>query len=147
MTDLLSDLFPNFCILVTLLFVTTTLVPQEPGQIGHRRKYLIVLCMAVIPLLLYRYGLALSPGMRFDLRYVPIALATLWGGPLIGAPEGMHFGSVRALRRVGTEVRIRLAGNSDDAVLHLDAESTAKRVHDALEYLRLHCDATRATGF
>lgn len=74
-------------------------------------------------------------------------LADLLGGPLIGDPEGMHFGSVRALRRVGTEVRIRLAGNSDDAVLHLDAESTAKRVHDALEYLRLHCDATRATGF
>lgn len=69
------------------------------------------------------------------------------GGPVIGDPDGMHFGSIRELHRSGSQVRIRFAGNSDDAVLHLDAGETAGRVYEALEFLRVHCDATRDTGF
>lgn len=71
----------------------------------------------------------------------------LLGGPVIGDPAGMHFGSIRALRRTGDEVHVRFAGNRTDAVLLLDSGETAARVHDALEFLRIHCDASRATGF
>lgn len=83
MLELISALFPNLCIMVTLLFVSTTLLPQDAARLTFGRKVLITLCMAMIPLLLYRYSVPLGPG-RFDLRYVPIALGTLWGGPLAG---------------------------------------------------------------
>lgn len=75
------------------------------------------------------------------------SVEALLGGPWIGNPDGMHFGSIRALRRSGSRLHIRFAGNADDAELHLDAAETAARVHEALEFLRLHCDATRRTGF
>lgn len=75
------------------------------------------------------------------------ALEDLLGGSVLGDPDGMHFGTIRALRLVGSEVRMRFAGNTEDAVLHLDSAETAARVHDALDFLRVQCDATRATGF
>lgn len=71
----------------------------------------------------------------------------LLGGPWIGDPDGIHFGSIRALRLSGSQIRLRFAGNGEDAVLHLDASETAARVHTALEFLRVRCDATRDTGF
>lgn len=75
------------------------------------------------------------------------SVETLLGDAVIGDPDGLHFGSIRALRQSGAEVHIRFAGNRDDAVLHLDAVATAERVHAAFDFLRLHCDASRATGF
>lgn len=86
-----------------------------------------------------------NPQDGWDTTEAPVE--ELLGERLIGNPDGMHFGSVRAVRRAGAEVHVRFAGNSDDAVLYLDAVQTAERVHGALEFLRLHCDATRATGF
>lgn len=78
---------------------------------------------------------------------VEASLEALLDSPVIGNPDGMHFGSIRALARFGSRVNLRFAGNSDDAVLHLDAAETAERVHQALEFLRVQCDATRETGF
>lgn len=75
------------------------------------------------------------------------AVEDLQGGPVIGDPVGMHFGNIRALRRMGEEVHLRFAGNTTDAVLLLDSGETAARVYDALEFLRVHCDGSRATGF
>ena len=86
-----------------------------------------------------------NPQDAWDATGAPVE--SLLGASLVGDPGGMHFGSIRALRRAGDEVHVRFAGNSDDAVLYLDAEQTAERVHGALEFLRLHCDPTRATGF
>ena len=74
-------------------------------------------------------------------------VAGLPGGGVIGDPPGMHFGNIRALRRMGEEVHLRFAGNTTDAVLLLDSGETAARVYDALEFLRVHCDGSRATGF
>jgi len=75
------------------------------------------------------------------------ALEDLFGESVIGNPDGMHFGSIRALRLSGSEVRMRFAGNTDDAVLYLDSAETAARVHVALAFLQERCDGSRATGF
>jgi len=75
------------------------------------------------------------------------AVAELFGDSVIGNPEGMHFGAIRALHLSGNEVRMRFAGNSDDAVLVLESSETAERVHAAIEFLRTRCDPSRATGF
>lgn len=72
------------------------------------------------------------------------AVADLFGGDgLIGNPEGLHFGDIRALSQSGNRVQMRLAGNRDDAVLHLEGEQAASRVLAALQYLQQTCDSSR----
>lgn len=73
--------------------------------------------------------------------------AELLGSEWIGNPDGMQFGSIRQLGQRGNQVLMRLAGNEQDAVLHLEGTEIATRVLQALEYLREQCDSTRATGF
>ena len=38
MLELISALFPNLCIMVTLLFVSTTLLPQDAARLTFGRK-------------------------------------------------------------------------------------------------------------
>ncbi|MGJ4802957.1 hypothetical protein [Luteimonas sp. SDU82] len=66
---------------------------------------------------------------------------------MVGSPDGFDFGSLRALRQSRTRVLLRFAGEQPDAVLYLEGEEIAARVHTALDYLRRHCDASAATGF
>jgi len=73
--------------------------------------------------------------------------AELLGSEWIDNPDGMQFGSIRQLGQRGNQVFMRLAGNEQDAVLHLEGTEIASRVLQALEYLREQCDSTRATGF
>ncbi|MGJ4729921.1 hypothetical protein [Luteimonas sp. SDU101] len=75
------------------------------------------------------------------------ALAELVNDEVVGSPDGFDFGSIRALRQSGNRVLLRFAGEQSDAVLYLEGEETAARVHTALDYLRRHCDASAATGF
>lgn len=74
-------------------------------------------------------------------------LSELAGDDYVGRPDGMHFGSIRALRQDGPRVHLRFAGEQVDAVLHLEGEEIAGRVRTALDFLRQACDATAATGF
>ena len=69
------------------------------------------------------------------------------GGDLIGNPEGMHFGQIRASSQQHNRVYLRFAGNTADAVVHMEAAESASRVLAAVDYLRHHCDPSRATGF
>ena len=73
--------------------------------------------------------------------------AQMVGDEHVGSPEGMHFGSIRALRQEGSRVYLRFAGEQHDAELHLEGTEMAARVHTALDFLRRHCDASAATGF
>ncbi|MDH7452189.1 hypothetical protein QF205_03710 [Luteimonas composti] len=75
------------------------------------------------------------------------ALADLVDDNAVGSPDGFDFGSIRALRQSGNRVLLRFAGEQSDAVLYLEGEEMAARVHAALDYLRRHCDASAATGF
>ena len=59
----------------------------------------------------------------------------------------MQFGSIRQLGQRGNQVFMRLAGNEQGAVLHLEGTEIASRVLQALEYLREQCDSTRSTAF
>ena len=86
-----------------------------------------------------------NPMDAWDASEAPVQ--DLLGSAVVGDPDGIHFGSIRALRQSGSQVHLRFAGNSDDAVLHLDAEETAQRVYAAFDFLRKACDATRDTGF
>lgn len=74
-------------------------------------------------------------------------LAELMRDDIIGSPDGFHFGSIRALSHSGSRVAMRFAGEQEDAVLYLEGAEIAARVHDALDYLRRHCDTSAATGF
>lgn len=81
---MLGTLFQNFCVMITLLTITMTLLPAQPAELSSRQRGLIVLCMCIIPVVLYAFGFELAAGLKIDLRYVPVALATLWAGPLVG---------------------------------------------------------------
>ena len=75
------------------------------------------------------------------------ALAELLRDELVGSPDGFDLGSIRELRQSGSRVYLRFAGEQLDAVVHLEGEEIAGRVHAAFDYLRRHCDPASATGF
>ena len=74
-------------------------------------------------------------------------LAELMQDDVIGSSDGFHFGHIRKLGQSGPRVFLRFAGEQVDAVLHLEGEEVAARVHAAFDYLRRHCDPAAATGF
>lgn len=73
--------------------------------------------------------------------------AAMAGDDHVGSPDGMHFGSIRALRQDGSRVYLRFAGEQHDAELHLEGSEIASRVYAALDFLRRQCDPAAATGF
>jgi len=73
--------------------------------------------------------------------------AAMAGDDHVGSPDGLHFGSIRALRQDGSRVYLRFAGEQHDAMLHLEGSEMASRVHAALDFLRRECDPAAATGF
>lgn len=75
------------------------------------------------------------------------ALADLLQDDVVGSPDGFDFGSIRALRHSGSRVMLRFAGGQADAVVHMEGEEVAGRVHAAFDYLRQRCDASASTGF
>ncbi len=75
------------------------------------------------------------------------SLADLFQDGMVGSPEGFGFGSIRQTRHAGSRVYLRFAGEQLDAVVHLEGEEVAARVHAAFDYLRRHCDPAAATGF
>jgi len=44
-------------------------------------------------------------------------------------------------------VTLRFAGERHDAVVYMEGEEIARRVHGAFDYLRVHCDTAASTGF
>src|SRR5690606_21925393 len=72
--------------------------------------------------------------------------AAMAGDDHVGSPDGMHFGSIRALRQDGSRVYLRFAGEQHDAELHLEGSEIASRVYAALDFLRRQCDPAAATG-
>src|SRR5690606_16996996 len=68
-------------------------------------------------------------------------------GAAVSRPDGFDFGSIRQARHSGARVYLRFAGEQLDAVVHLEGEEIAGRVHAAFDYLRRHCDPAAATGF
>jgi len=75
------------------------------------------------------------------------ALADLLEDDVVGSPDGFDFGSIRDLRHSGSRVMLRFAGGRDDAVVYMEGEEVAGRVHTAFDYLRRRCDASASTGF
>ena len=75
------------------------------------------------------------------------SLADLVQDGVVGSPDGFDFGSIRQTRHSGSRVYLRFAGEQLDAVVHLEGEEIAGRVHAAFDYLRRHCDPAAATGF
>lgn len=86
MTSLLSVLdqaFVNFSILVGMVSLVGLTYPyRSTEQPVHRAARWLLLAGA--GLLLLHHSLSLSPGVRTDLRFLPVALGTLLGGPLYG---------------------------------------------------------------
>lgn len=64
-----------------------------------------------------------------------------------GIPEGFSWGDVVEVNRIGSRVDLTFKGNRDASRIHLNAETLARRVAYAIEFLRLHCDETAKTGF
>lgn len=104
--NVLSLVFVNFCILVTFSFLgSSTYTAQE--QRPSTRQAVRYLIAVTAGLALLAYAAPLISGVRVDLRYVPIAIAGLLGGPVaafavalplmvyrfwiggVGAPAGM----------------------------------------------------------
>ncbi|MFC4452218.1 sensor domain-containing diguanylate cyclase [Deinococcus sonorensis] len=54
------------------------------GQDRRRHRLARGLLLSASVFLLLRYALDLEPGIKFDFRFAPLALATLLGGPLYG---------------------------------------------------------------
>ena len=75
------------------------------------------------------------------------SLAAMVQDRMVGSTDGFHFGSIRQTRLAGSRVHLRFAGEQLDAVVHLEGEEIAARVHAAFDYLRRHCDPAAATGF
>lgn len=60
----------------------------------------------------------------------------------------LRFGDITSIRHVGYNVAYRFRGIADtQSYLSFNSESDAARVAYALEFLRLKCDTTAATGF
>ena len=78
---------------------------------------------------------------------VETALAELMHDEVVGSPDGFDFGSIRALHRSGSRVLLRFAGERRDAIVYMEGEEIAGRVHAAFDYLRRHCDTAASTGF
>lgn len=78
---------------------------------------------------------------------VETALSDLLQDQAVGSPDGFDFGSIRALGQAGSRVTLRFAGERYDAVVDMEGEEIARRVHGAFDDLRMHCDTAVATGF
>jgi len=101
-----STYFINLCVLVAFTYVGS-LTYTGAGQ-NHVSRYLLryLLSVAAGAALIY-YAVTLGPGVRVDYRFIPVALAGLFGGPMtalavavpltayrfsiggVGAPAGM----------------------------------------------------------
>lgn len=94
---ILDGLVVNFALLITFSFVTSLLAPVRADTPRHAaRNAAWLLLHAVSPLVLLGHAVVFKPGLLFDLRNVPIALATIWGGPLAGVLVSVPVAAYRA---------------------------------------------------
>ncbi len=66
---------------------------------------------------------------------------------LLGDPQGVHWSTLQNVSASGTFVLLKFASNTSRSEIDLGDASLASRVGKALEFLRVHCDATGGTGF
>ncbi len=94
--DLLDRGFLNFSILVTMVSLLGLTFPYRGGtRPVHQLARWLLLTGA--SLLLLFHSLELSPGLRTDLRFVPVALATILGGPIYGLSVALPMTIYRVL--------------------------------------------------
>ncbi len=81
--NLLDQAFINFSILVGMVSLLGLSYPYRSAEKPVHRVSRWLLLAGAGTLLLH-HSMELSPGVRTDLRFLPVALATLLGGPLYG---------------------------------------------------------------
>lgn len=92
-----GDLFQNFCIMVTLIYAASLLLGREQLRASMPKQRALLLAFSLIPLLLMLFTVQLRPGIYFDLRQVPIVIATLAAGPLVGLAVTIPFALYRLI--------------------------------------------------
>lgn len=78
---MISMCFINLCVLVTFTFVGSLTYTGEKSRHVSRHLLRSLLSVTAGAALIF-YSVTLSPGIRVDYRYMPVALAGLFGGPL-----------------------------------------------------------------
>ena len=78
---MISMCFINLCVLVAFTFVGSLTYTGERSRHVSRHLLRYLLSVASGAALIF-YSVTLSPGIRVDYRYMPVALAGLFGGPL-----------------------------------------------------------------
>ena len=78
---MISMCFINLCVLVAFTFVGSLTYTGEKGRHVSRHVLRYLLSVGAGATLIF-YAVTLIPGVRVDYRFIPVALAGLFGGPL-----------------------------------------------------------------
>ncbi len=91
--NLLQTLFINLCIMITLTFLGSLVIPRRPAGTGRQVLYVAILIGS--GLVSMHFPLELQDGIHIDFRGIPPALMGLYAGPLWATAVALPLAAYR----------------------------------------------------